>query len=204
MIRQQKLLVLLAGIAFFAACEDSIGPTDTPTPLELAAKPSASTLYTYMFTGDIHGTVSNVAASPSDPFKQVSAGGLSFSFPDFSVGDTMVCDQEQPDLAPSVNAWGGYASAPWGGDLNLSRRKKSSFHLQLTGTQTDGAGSINLAVNDVPVVDTNDGVTATIEFQDSRALISAFSFADTVAGGEPIHDSDDRCVNFTITAMKEE
>jgi hypothetical protein len=197
---RQKLLVLLAGIALFSACEDNIGPSDTSTPLGLAAKPPASTLYTYMFTGDIQATVSNVPASPSDPFKQVSAGGLAFSFPMASTGNTTVCNQEQPDLAPSVNDWGGYDSAPWGGDLNLSRRKKSSFHLQITGTQTDGAGSINLAVNDVPAVDTNVDGTATIEFQDARALISAFSFADTGVGGEPIHDSDDRCVNFTITA----
>src|SRR5688572_32137323 len=139
-----KWFVLLAGIALLAACEESFGPAGMPTSLEPAAKPPSTSLYTYAFSGDIQGSLENVPASPSDPFKQVSSGGLSFSFPAASTGNTTVCDQKNPELVPSVNDWGGYDSAPWGGELNLSRKKRSAFHLQITGTQTDeSGGSIN-------------------------------------------------------------
>jgi hypothetical protein len=195
-----RWFVLIAGIAYFGACEDSIGPTDTPTSLELSAKPPSNTLYTYALSGDIEGTLTNVSASTSDPFKQVNTGGLSFEFPATSTADTTACNQKDRSLAPTVNDWGGYDSGPWAGEMNLSRRKRSSFHLQITGTQTDGAGSINLAVNDVPVEGTNDEGNPELQFQDSRALISALSYSDTTSSGEPDYDADDRCVNFTITA----
>ena len=191
--------VLMAGLAFFLACEESYGPTDMATGLELAAKP-ANALYTYTFSGDIQGELTNVPASSSDPFKQVSASGLSFEFPAASTADTTACNTDQPSLAPTVNDWDGYASDKWAGAIDLSRRKKSSFHLQITGTQNDGTGSINLAVNDVPVEDTNVGGTAMIRFEDARALISALSYSETDGNGDPTYDAEDRCVNFSITA----
>lgn len=198
-----KWFVLLAGIALLAACEESFGPSDMPTSLVPAAKPSSSAVYDYVFSGDIQGSLDNVTASASDPFKQVSTNGLSFSFPTASMGDTSVCNQKNPELVPSVNDWGGYDSDPWSGELTLSRRKRSAFHLQITGAQTDGSGSINLAVNDLPVEDTNSGNTAVIRFEDARALISALSYSDTDGGGQPVYDSADRCVNFTITATRQ-
>jgi hypothetical protein len=114
------------------------------------------------------------------------------------------CDQKNPELASSVNDWGGYDSAPWGGDLDLSRRKRSSFHLQISGTQTDDdAGSINLAVNDVAVEGTDLEGNRQIRFQDARALVSAFSYSDTGVDEEPAYDALDRCVNFEITAKRQ-
>ncbi|HET6360584.1 MAG TPA: hypothetical protein VFH11_00840 [Gemmatimonadota bacterium] len=199
----RKRFVLLAGIALFAACEESFGPSGMPTALEPAAKPSSNVLYDYEFSGDIQGTMDNVPASASDPFKQVSTGGLSFSFPTASTGDTFVCDQKNPELVPSVNDWGGYDSAPWAGELNLSRRKRSAFHLQISGGQTDGSGSLNLAVNDVSVQDSNDGEIAVLRFDDARALISALSYSETDGGGQADYDSADRCVDFTITATRQ-
>lgn len=197
-----KWLFLLAGIALLAGCEESFGPSDMPTSLEPAAKPSPTVLYDYEFAGDIQGTLDNVAVGGSDPFKQVSSAGLTFSFPTASTGDTLTCDSKNPELLPSVNDWSGYASDPWGGQLNLSRKKRSAIHLQITGTQT-GGGSINLAVNDVPVEDTNSGNTAEIRFENARALISALSYSEIDGGGQPVYDSADRCVNFTVTATRQ-
>ena len=199
-----KQILLMATVGILAGCEESFGPTNTTSSLEPAAKPSSNALYDYTFEGDIQGTLNDVSASTSDPFKEVSFGSLSFSFPmDSTAGDTSVCDDKNPELLPSVNDWGGYSSDPWSGELNLSRRKRSAFHLQITGTQTDGSGSINLAVNDVPFQDSNDGIIAEIQFKDARALISAFSYSDTVGGGQPDYDSADRCVNFTIRATRQ-
>lgn len=195
-----KRFVLIAGIALLVACEESFGPTDTPTSLGPSAKPSSSALYTYTFSGDIEGTLDSVPASTSDPFKQVSAGGLSFEFPATSSGMTSICNEKPKLETDTVNEWEGYASAPWGGEMTLSRRKRSSFHLQITGSQTDGVGSINLAVNDVPVEGTNGAGNPELRFQDSRALISALSYSDTTSSGGPDCDADDRCVNFIITA----
>jgi len=199
-----KQLLLIVIVGFLAACEESSVPTDTSTSLEPAAKPAPNAVYDYEFEGDIVGELLNVSASPNDPFKQVNAGGLNFSFPASSTGVADTCNQKNPELAPSVNDWGGYDSGPWGGALNLSRRKQSAFHLQITGTQADEAGSINLAVNDVPVEDSNDMDTgiAIIRFQNARALVSALSYSDTLDNGGPDYDPDDRCVNFIITATK--
>lgn len=190
--------VLMTGLALLLACEETNGPTGTTTGLELSAKPS-SVLYTYTFSGDIEGTLTNVPASSSDPFKVVNSSGLSFSFLTAATGNTTVCNQEQ-SLQPAVIDWGEYDSDSWAGAMDLSRRKKSAFHLQITGAQNDGTGSINLVVNDVPVLDTNSGGLAVIQFQDARALISALSYSKTDGDGAPIYDADDRCVNFTITA----
>ena len=199
-----KRFVLLAGIALLAACEESFVPSHMPTALEPAAKASSSVLYDYVFSGDIQGSLDNVPASASDPFKQVSSGALSFSFPAASTGETFICDGKNPELLETTIDWGGYASDPWSGELNLSRRKRSAFHLQITGTQADSSGgSINLAVNDVPVVDTNSGDVAEIRFEDARALISALSYSETDGSGQPVYDSTDRCVNFTITATRQ-
>ena len=188
--RKSLILTMLLGV--FVACEESAVPTDGITGLELAAKP-VSAVYTYIFSGDIQGVVENVPGTASDPFKQIATSGLTFSFP-ASSGDTGVCDAKQPELLESTNDWGGYADADWTGSIDLSRRKRSSFHLQITGSQTDGTGSINLAVNDVPEEDTN-----VIQFVNARALISALSYSET-DGGQPTYDAADRCVNFTITA----
>lgn len=196
-------VLLISSVGLLAACEESFVPTDAETSLEPAAKPAPTAVYTYAFTGDIEGTLLNVSASPADPFKQVNSSGLDFEFV-AATGDTIVCNEKQPDLAPSVNDWGGYALAPWDVQVDLSRRKRSAFHLQITGIQDDGTGSINLAVNDVPFLDNNDdGVTAVIEFRDVRALVSALSYSDTLDSGGPDYDPDDRCVNFTITATKQ-
>ena len=196
-------LLLIASVGLLAACEESFVPTDTSTSLAPAAKPEPAAVYDYAFTEDIEGTLLSVSANPADPFKQLNASGLDFAFVTAS-GDTTVCNEKQPDLTPSVNDWGGYALAPWDVQVDLSRRKRTSFHLQITGTRTDGTGSINLAVNDVPVVDSNDTNTGTaiIRFQDARALVSALSYSDTLDGGGPDYDADDRCVNFTITATR--
>ena len=202
MCSYRKQILLVATLGFLAACEESFGPTDTPTSLEPAAKQAPAAVYDYAFTGDIEGTLLNVSASPADPFKQLTSGGLDFEFVAAS-WDTTACNEKQPDLTPSVADWGGYALAPWDVQVDLSRRKRSAIHLQITGTQNDGAGSINLAVNDVPFADeNNNGVTAVIEFQDARALVSALSYSDTLDSGGPDYDPDDRCVNFTITATK--
>jgi hypothetical protein len=195
-------LLLIASVGFLAACEESVVPTDTSSPLELAGKPAPTAVYDYEFEGDIVGELLNVSASPSDPFKQVNSGGLDFEFVTAS-GDTTACNEKHRDLTLSVNDWGGYALDPWDVQVDLSRRKRSAFHLQITGTQDDGVGSINLAVNDVPFMDENDnGLTAVIEFRDVRALVSALSYSDTLDGGGPDYDPDDRCVNFIITARK--
>jgi len=191
----KKSLVITMLFGAFLGCEEGFGPGDDPTGLELSARPAGSAVYTYTFDGDIRGVVTNVSGSASDPFKQIATSGLTFSFPPASSGNTSVCDAEQPELLETTNDWGGYAAADWTGNLDLSRRKRSSFHLQITGSQSDGSGSINLAVNDVAVEGTN-----VIQFVDARALISALSYSETDEGGQPIPDGVDRCVNFTITA----
>jgi hypothetical protein len=196
-------LLLMASVGLLVGCEESFGPTDTPTSLEPAAKPAPAAVYDYVFTGDIEGTLQNVSASPSDPFKQVGSDELSFNFPASSTGVVDTCDQKNPELVPSTNEWRGYAAAPWGGGIDLSRRKRSAFHLQITGSQTDtDGGSINLAVNDVAVDDTDPSGNPQIRFQNARALVSAFSYSETLGGG-PDYDAQDRCVNFEITATRQ-
>jgi hypothetical protein len=200
-----KPFVLIACFGILAACEESIVPTDSDTALELSAKPGATPVfYDYTFSGDIVGNLNDVPVSGSDPFKQLNSADFTFSFPTTSTeGDTGTCDLKNPELLPSVNAWDSYASGGWGGQVELSRRKRGAFHLQITGTQTDpDGGSINLALNDTPVEDTNAGGTAVIRFENARALVSAFSYAE-VDGEGPMYDSQDRCVNFTITAERQ-
>ena len=197
-----KRFILIAGVGLLAACGEGLAPTDAGTLLELSGKPSPpAALYTYTFTGDIQGTLQNVPANAGDPFKQVSAGGLTFWFPAVASGDTGACDSEQPELMPTTIDWRGYATFPWGGDLDMSRRKRGAFHLQITGSQSDGAGSINLVVNDVAAEGTDGGGNPILQFDDARALISAFSYSNTEGvGGPPIYDPQDRCVDFEITA----
>ena len=193
--RNSLVLTILLGV--FVACEEGVVPTDGVTGLELAAKSPTSAVYTYTFSGDIQGVLADVPGNASDPFKQIVTSGQTFSFPPTSSGNTSVCDSEQPELVETTNDWGEYAAPDWTGNVDLSRRKRSSFHLQITGSQSDGSGSINLAVNDVAIEGTN-----VIHFVDARALISALSYSETDLNDQPLYDSRDRCVTFTITASQ--
>ena len=157
--------------------------------------------YTLTFDGDLEGTVSGMTLDYTDPLKQISAGGMSFR-PVLASGDRSACRRINGGLVTATE-WGAFAASPWLGSMDLARRGGGSFHLQLVGGQQDpDGGYINLVVNDTPVTDTVSptGIAFT-DFRNARALVSSGSWSDTDGGGGPVTDGDDRCINFTITAV---
>ena len=150
------------------------------------------------FDGDIQSDPFVVKLDPNDPFKSVVADSIILTFPATTTGEGCTNTNIAPD-------WGGYglpANNPWIGPLSMSEEKgkkfKGNWHVGFNEGINAVGGHINLVVN-ASAVETKDEVTNTtyLDFLDVQGSVSAFSTPDGVE-----IDSDQRCLVFTISAMR--
>lgn len=168
---------------------------------EVTLRQGRSNLYTLTFGGDLAGTVTGLTLDFRDPLKAINAGAVSFR-PVLASGDRSACRRIN-GTPVTVTDWGAFSDSSWIGGMDLARRGSGSFHFQIVGDQEDpDGGHINLVVNHKPVTDTVDLATglAFADFRNARALVGLASWAESDPNGAPVQDSEDRCINFTITA----
>jgi hypothetical protein len=168
---------------------------------EVTLRQGRSNLYTLTFGGDLEGTVTGVTLDYRDPLKEINAGAISFR-PISASGDRSMCRRINNQFVTATD-WGAFSGSSWQGGMDLARRGGGSFHLQIVADQHDSdGGHINLVVNEKPRTDTVDVGTgiAFADFRNARAMVGLSSWAERDANWEAVPDSEDRCINFTITA----
>ncbi|HET6360585.1 MAG TPA: hypothetical protein VFH11_00845 [Gemmatimonadota bacterium] len=169
---------------------------------EVTLRQGRSNLYTLTFGGDLMGTVSGLTLDSRDPLKAINAGAVSFR-PVLASGERSACRRINGTSVTATD-WGAFSNSSWRGGMDLARRGSGSFHFQIVGDQEDpDGGQINLVVNHEPVTDTVNLATgiAFADFRNARAQVGLTSWAETDANGAAVPDSEDRCINFTITAI---
>ena len=99
----------------------------------------------------------------------------------------------------TVEGWGGYGDPlnnPWINGLVIKKRQN---HVGFNGGINAVGGQINLVIKGSPIETTSeDGATTFLHFIDAKGFISSGS----TPGGDYGIDNDERCVVFTISALR--
>ncbi len=196
-------VALVLGCADAPTWPDSAGDRNE-AQLARGGKGEGPATYEYTFSGDIESDAFLATASSKDPFG-VETDNATLRFPDVQLptecegGGSLVFE---PD-------WGGYPGSswtssmdPWGPGLSFSgpRGKKQTgggvSALMISGE--DGWINLQVQVRNGPAVKSTYGETSTLTFTNDVALVGS--------GSQPPdgpEDAGDRCVTFTITAVRQ-
>jgi hypothetical protein len=156
--------------------------------------------YQYTFTGDILSQFVATASS-KDPFAGVDTEAT-LQFPEGTTAGAGGCDGSSLTFVPT---WGEFSDDAWTGSLQFNgprgRRQTGAGLSFITPTNQGGFidGFLNLDVQVWGGPPSRDGTTLT--FTQDIALVGAGS--NPPGNGDADIDSDDRCVTFTITAVRQ-